>query len=646
MKHKVSIVMFVALISFLLSGTASASPALMQYDLTNFPAGTTIFVDISNNGGVEDGTLAYPFNTIQEGINVAGADDLVGVAPGMYYEHVILKAGIELVGTDPTTTIIDGSGSGIVVSMGDSSLLKGFTIQHGRGSFGAGIVTSGSPTIRNNIIQNNAQTAGGAGAAIFGNVSSPLIANNTVRGNTADTQWLSGAISFINSSSPFIVNNIITDNTGRGAINLTVPEGNQPTVVNNTIVNNVGAGIKIDSHVTQLGILVADNILVGNSTGILMDSLSSAYLPRFEFNDVYGNSLDYYGMSDRTGVDGNISVDPMFSTAFHLSPGSPLVDAGSVSYFPSYDFDGDARPLDGNGDGVAISDIGADERVSLMDDIPPAITATAFKQDGTEYVADTWTNQTITVKFACSDESGIASCPDDQVFSADGITPLTTGTATDNAGNSATASFGPIKIDKTPPMLFVSVSPNPVLLNGTADLLTNAADTLSGIWPGSMPCLNIDTSTVGSKSTQCWVMDNAGNKTNAVAQYQVIYDFEGFLAPVVDCVNNPCESYQISSFSAGSTISVRFRLRDANGNIVFPASAPLWLAPFQIQGTPPVSFPDGYVFQTTGIPYTWKKSQNFYVYDWSTRRLSSRTSWLVGVKLDDGKTYYVFVNLK
>jgi serine protease len=233
MKYKISIVLLLALVSLLMFRTASASPVLMQSDSANFPVGTTIHVDINNTSGMEDGTSTYPFNTIQEGINAAGVDDLVGVAPGTYFEHVILKAGVELVGMDPASAIIDGSGSGIVVSMEDASLLKGFTIQHGRGSFGAGIVTSGSPTIKNNIIQNNAQTAGGAGAAIFGNVSSPLIANNVIRGNTADTQWLSGAISFINSSSPFIVNNIITDNTGRGAINLTVPEGNQPTVVNN-----------------------------------------------------------------------------------------------------------------------------------------------------------------------------------------------------------------------------------------------------------------------------------------------------------------------------------------------------------------------------------------------------------------------------
>jgi hypothetical protein len=641
MKYKFLISLLLVFALALTFQSVSGLQSPIQTSSGNFPEGTAIHVDIGNNSGMEDGSLEYPFNTIQDGLNVAVSGDVVGVAPGTYYEHVILKVGIQLVGTEPTSTIIDGSGSGIVVTMEDASLLKGLTIQHGSGSFGAGIVTRGSPTIKDNIIQNNTQNAGGAGAAIFGNISSPLIANNIIRGNTADTQFLSGAISFINASSPFIVNNIITDNTGRGAINLTVPEGNQPTVVNNTIVNNVGAGIKLDSHVTQFGILVADNILVENSTGIQIDSLSPAYFPRFEFNDIYGNSVNYFGMPDRTGVDGNISVDPMFSTAFHLNRGSPLIDAGSVNYFPSYDFDGDARPLDGNGDGVAVIDIGADEHV-FVDNIAPVIAVTALKEDGTEYVADTWTNQTVTVKFTCSDnESGIDSCPVDAVLNTDSLTSIT-GVAIDKAGNSASIDFGPVKIDKTPPVLFIGVSPNPVLLNGSAQLLQNAVDDLSGVRPG--PCMNVDTSTVGFKSVTCWISDNAGNITSTTVSYQVIYDFEGFLSPVIDCVNNSCDPYNISFFNVGTPISLKFRLKDANGKIVLPANAPLWLTPFNIEDTPPVYFPEDYPFQVTSSTYTWKK--NVYVYDWSTKKLPARTVWLVGVKLDDGKTYYVFVALK
>ena len=87
----------------------------------------------------------------------------------------------------------------------------------------------------------------------------------------------------------------------------------------------------------------------------------------------------------------------------------------------------------------------------------------------------------MTVHFTCSDTgSGIASCPADQTFSTDG-TFTASGTATDNANNSASTSFGPIKIDKTAPTLAPSVSPNPVYLNGSATATAGATDTGSGI---------------------------------------------------------------------------------------------------------------------------------------------------------------------
>ena len=45
----------------------------------------------------------------------------------------------------------------------------------------------------------------------------------------------------------------------------------------------------------------------------------------------------------------------------------------------------------------------------------------------------------MTVKFTCADAvSGIASCTDDRVVAEEGEAQLVTGTATDNAGNTAT----------------------------------------------------------------------------------------------------------------------------------------------------------------------------------------------------------------
>jgi hypothetical protein len=107
-------------------------------------------------------------------------------------------------------------------------------------------------------------------------------------------------------------------------------------------------------------------------------------------------------------------------------------------------------------------------QVVKLDKTNPTISASAGV-----YTAGNWTNQTVTVHYTCSDGgSGVASCTADQSFSTDGITNSTSGTATDVAGNSAGASFGPIKVDKTNPTPGSFTLPS-VIRNGQS--LSNAA---------------------------------------------------------------------------------------------------------------------------------------------------------------------------
>ena len=324
---------------------------------------------------------------------------------------------------------------------------------------------------------------------------------------------------------------------------------------------------------------------------------------------------------------GNYTVEAYFNGIIPISAGLELED----DYYESSSW-----PEENSADGS----------LTILDDTTqPTITATAKNADTTTYVAGTWTNQTVTVHFTCTDSgSGVAACPADQVFSTDG-TFTASGTSTDKAGNSATATFGPIKIDKTAPTLSPSVSPNPVYLNGTATASAGATDAGSGI--ASQSCGPVITSSVGTYSVTCTATDNAGNTAAATVQYLVIYRFDGFLQPINDTghsqvCNSPCP---VSIFKGGSTVPVKFQLKDANGNIVQSTSLPVWIAPQQGSAT---SAPVGEsIFTdpaTSGAYYQWDGSK--YAYNWGTQGFASGYYWRIGVTLDDGMTYYVIIGLR
>ncbi|MFC2021251.1 choice-of-anchor Q domain-containing protein, partial [Chloroflexota bacterium] len=80
--------------------------------------------------------------------------------------------------------------------------------------------------------------------------------------------------------------------------------------------------------------------------------------PAISYSDVGWSAGIYPG-------SGNINADPLFVSPgtgdFHLQSGSPAIDSADNSVAPPDDIDGDARPFDGDGDSVAVADMGADE---------------------------------------------------------------------------------------------------------------------------------------------------------------------------------------------------------------------------------------------------------------------------------------------
>lgn len=135
--------------------------------------------------------------------------------------------------------------------------------------------------------------------------------------------------------------------------------------------------------------------------------------------------------------------------------------------------------------------------------------------------------------------------------------------------------------------------------------------------------------------------------TSPVLIQKVWYRFDGFLQPINDTAHSqvcgsPCP---ISIFKGGSTIPVKFLLKDVNGNVVLSASAPKWLSPEMGGPTTAPIDESTYNNQTTsGTTYVWDGTQ--YHYNWSTKGFASGFYWRIGAQFDDGQTYYVYIGLR
>jgi hypothetical protein len=137
-------------------------------------------------------------------------------------------------------------------------------------------------------------------------------------------------------------------------------------VINNTINGNT-VGIRVDRRINSSNYTIRNNILTNNGIGVEVDFGTEADNPIFQNNLVFGNTTNYDIILDQTGLNGNISANPLFVNAatkdFRLTSLSPAIDAGSSVGAPADDFAGGLRPQDGNGVGGAQYDIGAYEAV-------------------------------------------------------------------------------------------------------------------------------------------------------------------------------------------------------------------------------------------------------------------------------------------
>jgi hypothetical protein len=250
--------------------------------------------------------------------------------------------------------------------------------------------------------------------------------------------------------------------------------------------------------------------------------------------------------------------------------------------------------------------------------------------------ASGWNNGPVILNWTCSDDtSGATSTGTTQTISGEGANQSATATCTDNAGNSASDTQTGINIDTTAPTLAPAVSPNPIILGGSATVTSGAADVLSGL--ASQSCGTLDTTGVGTKTVTCTATDNAGNTTSASVTYQVVYNWSGFLQPID---NLPT----VNSVKAGSAIPVTFSLGGNYGLNIFASGYPKVQQVACSSGSATDEVEQTVTAGASGLSYNVASGQ--YSYTWKTDKKWAGSCRQLILKLVDGSEHIASFTFK
>ena len=269
---------------------------------------------------------------------------------------------------------VSSYGGGVLIEDGDLTV-EDCVIEGNAGSDGGGLYCRGctgsliGSTVRDNIASTTFAYPTGGGVAVCYTGAEFTLEDNLIVGNlVSSTDSYGGGVGAWAATSVVLRRNLIYDNESTSAGGgVSARDGTTIELENNIIVGNIavggvgGAGIELSNEAAAT---VVNNVLVGNEGGIAqlavswsdssadirnnivadstipgVGSYGGSYSPSMTYNDVHGNTGgEYYNLSNPTGVDGNISVEPMFTDFsddgdwtnddFSLASGSPCIDAG------------------------------------------------------------------------------------------------------------------------------------------------------------------------------------------------------------------------------------------------------------------------------------------------------------------------------
>lgn len=259
------------------------------------------------------------FETIQDAINVANPGETVYLTEGVFTIPSYMRTPNPLRPHDPNKIV------GMVLRPGVA--LKGAGASKTTINFldaFYGLVDADNATIEGINLENNSTY--GMRATVLLESTSSKIHNSTIRGGYDGIHV--GFDSLHQAVNTQISNNLVINN--QQGIFIT-PNASNIAIDNNTIAYNSYCGALVQDGSTTI---MRNNIIAFSGYGGIGAWATTAltlgnndFFPKLPSVDING------GITDKTGINGNISADPLFvnvsAVNYQLSAGSPAVNAGA-----------------------------------------------------------------------------------------------------------------------------------------------------------------------------------------------------------------------------------------------------------------------------------------------------------------------------
>ncbi|ANM29842.1 hypothetical protein ABI59_10015 [Acidobacteria bacterium Mor1] len=306
---------------------------------------------------------AADFATIQEAIDAAPDGATIRIHPGLgsYNQDLRLDRALTLTleGTSTQPPVIIDDRFTTTLLMRDSSgaphVVRNLTFRGDGRTIDAYV-----DSIFENLIFDDSTTGVGIGLrsgthqisdVLMDGVSTGMVIDDPAVAHVERTQMIDGIQGILLQDGEVnLKSSTIAGNSGLGILIQAFDFDSVLTMEYVTLAENGGIGL---DNRPAVPLSIEDSIIFGNLGGDL------SQVPCTDLTD------SNVGDPACSGINGNISSDPLLDAGYRLTSGSPCIDLGddgaAFDGTPQRDVDGEARVADGDEDGTARADCGADE---------------------------------------------------------------------------------------------------------------------------------------------------------------------------------------------------------------------------------------------------------------------------------------------